>query len=268
MNIIHWVPSGGKNPPWPMVNSWVNMEIPEGASKRFVRSLPGSIEKYWNEAMIGFLKTGAEWLFSTHDDIQFVPGTLKRLLSWDKPLVSAMVFMRHSPVLPHVWKAYDGKKDYLAQRINDTREWFYQHKEYIIFKPFIMEPCPEDALVNVGFSSTACVLINRQVIKDIYDFVGPNWWAQDKEKGYGGEDRRFFQLAAIAGYDGFVDRSCVAGHTKGDIPSGVADFIAWDTVAAFMHTGEEYENSKSLETAEADGGMSDSDKHLCNTGRI
>lgn len=62
----------------------------------------------------------------------------------------------------------------------------------------------------------------------------------DDEIAGGGEDRRFFEIAARAGYQAYVDRSCVVGHLMGDIPTSSADFIAWDNISVFHNTGEFY----------------------------
>lgn len=225
------------------------MRLPEGATKQFKRSMPGSIRYVWNETIREALNAGAEWIFSTHHDVAFAPETLTRLLSWDKPLVSALVFMRHNPVIPQIWKSYDGVEEHYVLRINDTRQWFYEHKEWIKFGPFVMDPRPDDALASIGFCATACTLIHRSVFEDIRATI-PNqndgyWFVCDNEVSGGGEDRRFYEYARAVGYEGFVDRSCVAGHIAGDIPTSSADFIAWDSVSEFQETGEPQLNEKS-----------------------
>lgn len=243
MHIYHWVPSaGGPLPYWSPAKSWVNLALPEGARRTFSPSPAGSVRIVWNEEVRKFLATDAEWMFSTHHDVAFVPETLNRLLSWDKPLISALVFMRHNPVIPHVWQAYGPNPSDYALRILDTREWFYRHKDYIKFGPFVMDPRPEDALVEVGFTSTACTLIHRQVFLDIREKIPYQndgyWFVCDNELSGGGEDRRFHEYARASGYTPYVDRSCIAGHIAGDIATSSADFIAWDSVSEFMDTNE------------------------------
>lgn len=216
-------------------------------TKIFKPSYAGSVKVIWNKVVKEFLASKSEWLFSTHDDINFEPRTLIRLMSWEKPLVSALVFMRQSPVIPHVWKNYTEYDTYYAQRIADTRDWFYKHHEYIRFGPFVMEERPEDALTEISFTSTSCVLIHRSVLEDMREYLHEEWFVCDDEEKGGGEDRRFFTYAKIAGHQGYIDRSCIVGHVAGDIPSSVADFIAWDSVSVFNGTGEP--ETQSLETA-------------------
>jgi len=219
------------------------MELPEGAKKTFKQSLAGSVRIVWNDVVREFLDTDAEWLFSTHHDVSFVPETLNRLLSWNKPIVSALVFMRHNPVMPQIWRTFDEERqNEYAMRVNDTRAWFYQHKEYIRFGPFVMDPKPDDALIPIGFAATACTLIHRQVFLDIREKI-PNqhdgyWFVCDNEATGGGEDRRFYEYARQVGYEAFVDRSCIAGHIAGDIAASSADFIGWDSISEFQGTGE------------------------------
>lgn len=219
------------------------MALPEGAKRTFKQSTAGSVRIVWNEVIREALDAGADWIFSTHHDVTFVPETLERLLSWNEPIVSALVFMRHNPVLPHIWRSYDEEQQqHYAMRVSDTRNWFYNHTEYIRFGPFVMDPRPDDALVEIGFTSTACTLIHRSVFEDIRAKI-PNqhdgyWFVCDNEVSGGGEDRRFYEYARQVGYKGYVDRSCIGGHVAGDVPTSSADFIAWDSVGDFENTGE------------------------------
>ena len=243
VHIYHWVPSSGAPPAWSCVHSWINLQLPDGAKRTFKQSLAGSVRYVWNNVVRDFLSTDAEWMFSTHHDVAFVPETLLRLMSWNEPLITATVFMRHNPALPQIWRTYDEKvQNQYAIRVQDTRKWFYEHKEYIRPGPFVMEPKPDDALVEVGFTSTACTLIHRSVFEDIRAKI-PNqgdglWFVCDNELTGGGEDRRFYEYAKHVGYIPYVDRSCIAGHVAGDIPTSSLDFIAWDSVGDFLNTGE------------------------------
>src|SRR3990167_6505570 len=204
-----WIPAA-ESPRWPCVESWWSLERPDNTELKLIRSGANNIKYSWNAIVKEFLDSGDEWLLSWHNDITGDSKTLMRLLSWDKPLVSALVFMRQSPVVPHVWKTYEGSDRYYTQRINDTRNWFYVHSDWVKFGPFVMEPKPDDALVEVDFTSTSCTLINRKVLEDMREEVKDEWFKWDNDYTGGGEDRNFFQHAKLAGYQGYVDRSCVA----------------------------------------------------------
>lgn len=237
MKITHWVPTWRDNARWPCVLSWMNLKVPDGAERVFYRGVTNALRQSWNKAVKDFLASDSEWLFSTHDDVVFEPDTLRHLLSWNQPLISALIFMRQAPIVPHIWKAYNKGEQY-AHRIQDTREWFAKHTDYIKFGSFIMTPRPLDALVPIDFTSTSCTLIHRSVLEAMSKECGEEWFLMDDEMAGGGEDRRFFEIAARAGFQAYVDRSCVVGHLMGDIQASSADFIAWNNISVFHNTGE------------------------------
>jgi GT2 family glycosyltransferase len=239
MTITLWIPAA-EAPRWPCVQSWWNLDTPNGEKLRMIRSGPNNVRFSWNKAVLDFLTGPDEWLFSVHNDVVLSPGTLTRLLSWNKSLISALIFMRQSPVIPQIWQAYqdDGHDGHYIQRINDTRNWFYEHKEWIRFGPYTIDPCPDNALVEIDFTSTSCTLIHRSVLEAMRPIVKDIWFEWDDNYNGGGEDRRFFENALKAGFRAYVDRSNVVGHLVGDIPTSAADFIAWDSVSQFNGTGE------------------------------
>lgn len=237
MKVTIWIPAAD-SPRWPCVMSWLNINKPADCEEiKFVRSGANNVKYSWNRVIENFLKSDHDWLLSVHNDVVFEPDTLNRLLSWDKKLISALIFMRQSPIVPHIWKQYDDPTKY-AHRIQDTREWFFKHPELIRFGSFIAEPRPEDALVPIDFTSTSCTLIHRSVLEGMRELVADVWFEWDDDYNGGGEDRRFFENAAKCGFEAFVDRSCVVGHLVGDIPTSVADFIAWENVSVYEDTGE------------------------------
>lgn len=236
--ITLWIPAI-ERPAWNANLSWWNLETPNNQRLRLVRSGANNIKISWNNIVKDFLNTDDEWLFSVHADIVVDPMTLMRLLSWNKPLISALPFMRTVPYQPHVWKTYDDDETgRMVNRINETRDWFYKHKEYIRSGSFVMEPRPDDALSPITFTSTSCVLIHRSVLEGMREAVKDVWFEWDDDVAGGGEDRRFFTNAKAAGFDAFIDHSAVVGHNVGDIPTGVFDFIGWDSISTFEGTGE------------------------------
>jgi hypothetical protein len=221
--------------------SWWNLATPDGQRMELVpgKALPESIEHTWNKTLKEFLETDSDYILSLHNDVVTHPHTLMRLLSWDKPLVSALVFMRQSPVVPHIWQSYPDSMFKYALRVKDTRDWFMDHKEYINFQAFVMDPRPEDALFSLddGFTSTSCTLIHRSVLEAMEKNIGDRWFVRDGF-GAGGEDRRFFEEARKAGVTPYIDRSCVVGHIVGEIMTSSADFMMWDAVSTYNGIGE------------------------------
>jgi len=237
MKLTLWIPAA-ESPRWPCVMSWLNMEAPDDCELTFVRSLANNPKYSWNKVVKDFLLTDGDWLWSCHNDVCFVPETLPRLLSWDKPLISALVFMRAGIPLPHVWRGYDEQKIY-AMRVRDTAEFFGRHQEAMKWGPQVMFPRPDDALAEIDFTSTSCTLMHRTVLEAMRDKFGEDqWFLMDNDYTGGGEDRRFFERAREAGFPAYVDRSCVVGHLAGDTPIGVMDFMVYNSVSNILGTGE------------------------------
>lgn len=234
--VVLWVPTATKRPEsWLCVDTYLRMNVPEGYQMIWKRGLPGNIQIVWNQVVKDFLASDCTWLWSVHDDVVFSEDTLERLLSWNQPLVSALIFHRHSPVLPHIWKQFDNG---YAQMILETRKWFLNRPNDIKFGPYIINPRPDDALIESGFTSTSCTLIHRKVLEAMREEVKELWFKLDFEYG-GGEDRNFFEHARIAGYQNYVDRSCIAGHIVGDVPTSTGDFMMWTNGNTFTGTGED-----------------------------
>lgn len=243
MKITLWIPSADSSARWPVIQSCWDLETPENIKLRLKRTGANNVRYSWNEAVRSFLDdTTDDWILSWHSDVVGVPQTLTRLISWDKPLVSALIFMRNPPVTPHIWRGYDGYEKIYSQRIKDTRLWFLKHPDYFkMFGPFVMDPRLDDALAPVTFTSTSCMLIHRTVLEAMRKEVQDIWFKWDNDLTGGGEDRNFCEHAATAGFTTYVDRSCVVGHLVGDIPTSAAEFFAWDSVSTILHTDEPYE---------------------------
>jgi hypothetical protein len=232
------------------VMSWWNMQTPGDQRMELIpgRAQASNVEYAWNESVKYFLdKTTSDYLFCVHDDVIAAPETLMRLLSWEKPLVTALTFMKQSPTVPHVWKSYsDEHIQPYAMRIKDTFDWFVQkHRNQIFFGAYVMDPRPDDALVEVDFTSTGCTVIRRDLLEALREPMEEKWFKWDLNKdgqenqGAGGEDRNFHEHARAIGMPGYVDRSCICGHIIGEIPASSADFIMWCSVSNFQNTGEQ-----------------------------
>lgn len=239
MKITLWVPAA-EQPRWPCVMSWWNMETPDGKRMEIVpgRVVANNIKYSWNDTLKKFLDTDSDYILSMHNDVVAAPKTLMRLLSWDKPLVSALIFMREDPVAPHIWRKRSNTDKYNL-RIQDTFRWLMEHKA-INFGPFVMEPRPDDALAEIDFTSTSCTLIHRSVLEKMRERVQDMWFKWDDDLLGRGEDRNFFSNASEVGFQAYVDRSCIVGHLVGDIPMSSADFVAWCSATSFMDDNKVY----------------------------
>jgi hypothetical protein len=84
-------------------------------------------------------------------------------------------------------------------------------------------------------------LMHRSALEATRADMHDEWFVLDNNYTGGGEDRNFCEHAKRAGFETFVDRSCVVGHLAGDIPTSVADFFVWDYVSSIYGTGEPHE---------------------------
>jgi len=245
-NITLWIPADTQ-PNWNVITPCWNLKTPGNKRLRLIpgRAISINIRQSWNNSIKYFLdETTDEWIFSVHNDVVVDPETLMRLLSWNKPLISALIFMRAGPALPHIWKQYDNSDGRMVMRINDTRAFLYKHPEYMAnFTSFVMHPKPKDALVEIDFTSTSCTLIHRSVLEAMRPLVKDIWFEWDDDTNGGGEDRRFFINAKQSGFQAYVDRSCVVGHLRPNVVTSVADFVAWDSVSVYQGTGEVIEKA-------------------------
>lgn len=222
-----WVPAAD-GPTWPSVESWFHTRLPEGYEIIFRRTGPDGdgMNGAWNRLVEAFLSSDADWLFSCHNDISYLPLTLVRLLSWGELLVSALCFHRMPPHGPLVYRDEVGKPHHYRIQFDETREWLLAHPDLIRPGAAMLDvPAPADALTPVDFTSTGCVLIARSVLETIE----PPWFVY--EHPIGGEDRVFFEKAKAAGFQPFVDRSVIAGH--GVPPAGAMNWLAWDKSSTY-----------------------------------
>jgi hypothetical protein len=244
-----WLPTPTYHPRgWPEMLSWWNMKTPGNQHMRLICGYGRNqnIQNDWNFAVKTFMDTKpySDVLFCMHEDIIAHPNTLMRLLSWDKPLVTALTFMKQTPTIPHIWKSYDpiNQTGPYAIRVEDTYKWLMDHKENsIVSYPSVMEPCPDDALEEVSFTSMGCTIMRREMLEAMREPMKEKWFKWDEVgegKDAGGEDRNFHEVARSLGMPGYVDRSCQVGHAIGEMAVHSLDFCMAMAVSTFLGTGE------------------------------
>lgn len=168
------------------------------------------------------------------DDAVVHPGTIQRLLSWNKPVVSTLSVQRRAPYAPVAWRDHLGEGqhrefDALPHGwLRNIRNWIMAHSEMLETRAYgtalVLKPRPDDALVEVKAGSAHCVLINR----DVFEAAPQTWFVPGES---------FYEKVRAAGFSCYVDRSCVAGHVGRTI-AGLRDFAVYDSVT---HYEEELE---------------------------
>lgn len=149
-----------------------------------------------------------DWIFFMDSDQTFAPETLKRLMSWNLPIVSGLIFKRTAEPVPmiyrYVWE--DGKGHYYKPLTLEVGEYLEKHKDILDGKsPAIVGP-PYGLLECDGISM-GCVLIHRRV----FDAIGDPWFKCD-ENAVAGEDFYFCRKAQEAGFKIMADPSVICGH--------------------------------------------------------
>lgn len=211
-------------PTWSFVGSIVKLEKPGPWMWRRVGPLAVDIGR--NRLCQEFLASSDEWLLMVDADAVLHPRTLKRLLQWDKPLVSALAFSRYGPMFPTVYRGQpgDGRTGHVIQ-VQPVKDWLDEHPEMISSEPVVLDELDPNALFQVDRSGCHCVLLHRSVLET----VARPWFQmrEDWETG-AGEDFYFFAQVEAAGIPAYVDLGCMAGHAYGERTLAARDFLVWD----------------------------------------
>lgn len=168
------------------------LQIPGGADAAYFHySRGGTIEVARNEIVADFLKTEAEWLFFLDSDVVVPPDAIKRLLSYDLPIVSGVYYVREpqSGVLhPAMWRRKPGSET-----------------DFIPVVEFGFS-----TLVEVDAVGAGCLLINRLVLEK----MKPPWFKYTRDHtGEGmGEDFLFCTQAKKLGYKVMADPTVMCDH--------------------------------------------------------
>lgn len=197
----------------PMTDEWfysfVGLDKPLGTKLTKVASRPA--DKARNEIIT---KLERDWLFFMDADQTFAPGTLRKLLSWDLPLVSGLYFKSPGNPVPHCYRyAYqettEPVKDahFYSPLIDPIAQFVLRHKEDLKQNEAIILPSKKEDLVECDGVGGGCLLIHRQVL----DAIEPPWFEYNPGT-FVGEDFYFCRKVQAAGFKIFVDPGVICGH--------------------------------------------------------
>lgn len=227
-------------PSWGLMNSIIGLKSPHGFRYMTVGEYrrPKPIAQARNELVEMFLEDKRlEWLLFVDSDAVLHRQTLNRLLSWNKQIVSALCFLRHTPVLPAAWgkEVRPGK---VKIKIQEVKDWLGKHPELMTKGATILKEAPEDALIQSSHVGMHTTLIRRRVL----EIMEPPYFVADQEsKSGGGEDFYFCRKARQLNFQPFVDLSVISAHQWLHDFAGV-DFHAW---MYWMAQQEEYTRNAS-----------------------
>ncbi|MFO7294000.1 MAG: glycosyltransferase [Acidimicrobiia bacterium] len=146
--------------------------------------------------------TDAEWLWMLDSDMVFPPDTLARLLDVadpeESPIVGGLCFGQRTT---------EGRVEYFTTMFSRVDGDIYR-----------LETWPEDTLLTVAATGTACLLVHRSVfeaLKELYPEPLP-WFAEEvnEQGGLHSEDVTFCFRAAKAGFPVKVHTGVKIGHVK------------------------------------------------------
>lgn len=229
----------GGPPNWPYVRSVFGLRTPAEKMFYIVHGKQG-VDEGHNQIIRWFLQaTDFEWMLHLDSDAVVHPNTLLRLLSWGKPFVSALAFQRKPPFVPVVYTdpyIGEGGHEYFKRPVEEVLKWMGRHPELVeqMGRPVVLDPRPDDALIEVGRGGAHCLLTHRSVFEAIPD----PWFRRSSQLNTGqGSDFDFYAKARAVGFTTYLDRSVLAGHlTSEHIVSGV-DFAVWNRAVVWTHEG-------------------------------
>ncbi|WP_432001216.1 hypothetical protein [Streptomyces sioyaensis] len=149
-----------------------------------VRSGPMSIPEARNTCVKAFLETDAEWLWTVDSDMGFASDALEMLLAAadpnTAPVVGAFCFAQLSG-------ESDGMGGFHRKHIPTLYQWAQTARGSGLTLRADVE-YPDSALVRVGGTGAACLLIHRSVLER----MGHSWFTRKMHNGLlAGEDISF-----------------------------------------------------------------------------
>jgi SAM-dependent methyltransferase len=197
----------------PMTDEWfysfIGLDKPPGTKLTKVSSRPA------DEARNMIIKQlEKDWLFFMDADQTFHPDTLRKLLSWDLPIVSGLYFKSPGNPVPHAYKyayqeAVGEQKDthFYAALIDPVTQFLLKHTDKLKNSEAIVLPSTKEDLLEVDGVGAGCILVHRQVL----DAIEPPWFEYNKES-FVGEDFYFCRKVQAAGFKIFLDPGVICGH--------------------------------------------------------
>jgi len=221
-------PLTGGVPTWGLYKTMMDLDKPHGYKISLTRETGLPVDIARDEICRWFLEdTRADWLLMTDHDAALHPDTLRRMMSWDKPIVSALAFLRFRPCFPSLvyWRP-----ELSAHRfaVPEVRRWIIDHDlAQARTGPWVIYPRPDDGLwslrENAAYTGCHCVLFKRSALEAIEP---PRF---KRIKKLVGEDRFFFAKAQVSGVEAHIDMTTVVAHLAGPgYALGVSDFLLWD----------------------------------------
>ena len=173
---------------------------------------PGGLEQARNQVMAHFLdNTTCEWLWTVDSDMGFAPDTVERLVKAadpeKAPVVGGLCFG-----LKEV--APDGMNGWHVRAFPTLYTWAKDQQGVFGFR--IVRSYPQDQMMQVAGTGSACMLIHRTVAEKIRAGSGDRWYDRTYQSNGTAvsEDLSFCYRVNQAGYPVHVHTGVQTTHHK------------------------------------------------------
>jgi len=208
-----------------LTSSLVNMEAPNDTTLAVCNDFPADAAR---QRIVKDLKK--DWVFFMDSDQTFPPEALKRLMSWNQPIVSGLVFKRTGEPIPLIYRyAYEADIGHLYKPMTmEVGEYLERHKEYLGNNTAVVGP--PYALLECDGIGLGCCLIHRRV----FEALEPPYFKWD-DGATAGEDFYFCRKVQEAGFKIMADPSVICGHYYEYIRSW-QHFMRWANKEPFPYS--------------------------------
>jgi hypothetical protein len=184
----------------------------------------GGLDRGRNLAIARFLtERNSEWLFWIDSDMGFAPDTIDRLLAVadpvERPVVGGLCFAQKETAADGMGGFHTVPRPTLFDWVTTPDKQGFQGRTNY----------PVNAVVQVGGTGSACILIHRSVFEKIAEQVGPEWYTRIPNQTTGdliGEDLSFCLRVQAAGFPVFVHTGVRTTHQK-TLWLAEADYWRW-----------------------------------------
>lgn len=207
--------------------SFIGMQKPPGTKLTKISNKPADAAR--NEMV---MKLEKDWLFFMDSDQTFHPETLKRLMSWDLPIISGLYFKSPGNPVPHAYVyAYQEQQEgalkgahFYANVIDPLVNYLMRHEVTLKASPEAMVlPATKEDLIEIDGCGAGCLLVHKSVL----NAIEPPWFEYNPGTNVG-EDFYFCRKVQAAGFKIALDPGVICGHRqKGFI--GAEHFLNWIT---------------------------------------
>jgi len=200
--------------------SLISLIKPPGTKFNKVTNLPVDIAR---NQMVNNLER--EWLFMFDADEIVPPEALMRLLSWNLPIVSGIVFLSHidrpAPAIYQYAHRKQGKHYYQA-KMTEVDDYLTRHKDEQGKDIGVVLPTTREELIECDAVGTGCLLVHRSV----FEAIKPPYFVLNSGGRASGEDFSFCRKAKRAGFKIFADPGVLCGHKPKQL-IGYQYFLSW-----------------------------------------